>query len=347
LNKRDLLAIVLGKAEDQPAPLDFEELPEAAEDIPLERHACLLLLTARFASSILFESPEQEEATITVYPDLCTIISNFLGQHDGTYGTIIEEPMALTGSILALALMAHHRTPLKSPPEEPLFRQVILTLTACARGPSFRANSRVEQIPSNIFHSNPDAGARFRLVHDIFQQKEAFEHVQEPAIRWLKEELVAATSGIESLSLSENPFTDPTSFSTLYPLIYKPPPISVQDIRTGPSCNYATAFLQFVEKYAPVALAALNLYFLLLRSRVLRQKFKLAEDFNSRLREGYLAPLSEVAIVICEDQELASAIESQMGGGEGLVSMAQGAAAMVRHTIEDVERAMDDETHQG
>jgi hypothetical protein len=215
------------------------------------------------------------------------------------------------------------------------------------RGPSFRANSRLEQIPSNIFHSNPDAGARFRLVHDIFKQQEALEYAQEPAVRWLKEELVAATSGVESLSLSDNPFTDPSSFSTLYSLIYKPLPISVRDLREGPSCNHATAFLQFVEKYAPVALAALNLYFLLLHSRVLRQKFDLAERFNSRLRDGYLGPLSEFAVAICEDEDLASSIESQMGGGEGLVSMAQGAAAMVKHTIEDIERLMENETHQG
>lgn len=361
LSSRELLQVILKRGDDHPQPLDFEELPASADQIPLERHGCLLLLTARYASSVLFDYAVQDELNIAIYPDLHTIVSNFLGQYGSPSDAASEEPPALLDSILAVALIALHNAPAAATSDETHLKQLIVALTACARAPPFCRISRLEHIPGQVFHAIPDPTTRFNVLHSIFEDEEIHRFALEPAIHWLKDELLseesasAFTSSKSTAETETHQFANPTSFATLFSHVYAPLPLFYQNLplKPGSDASYLQIFLSFVQTYDRLYLSALNLYQLLLESSWLREKLQLDtnssssggddgnESFNARLRIVYLGPLKNLTRTLIEDEDAARAVENEMGGGPGFVEMTRNAARVVRHVIGCVEQAMD------
>ncbi|KAL2371353.1 hypothetical protein RJZ57_004220, partial [Blastomyces gilchristii] len=191
LETKELLDIISKPGDQQPLPLDFEETPKHPNDVPIQRHGCLLLLAARSAADKLLSSG-QPVKPIPVFPDLAAIFLNFLGESKSPYSTMMEEPEALVDSLLSLAVIASCN-PVSAPQNETEFSQLIIQLTACARAPGFRSFSRMARVPSTIFHSNPDPTARFNLINKILENED-LQDAREPAIGWLKDELLPAAA---------------------------------------------------------------------------------------------------------------------------------------------------------
>ncbi|EEH20372.1 hypothetical protein PABG_02631 [Paracoccidioides brasiliensis Pb03] len=336
IETKELLEIISKPNDQQLPPLDFEETPKRAEDIPLQRHGCLLLLAARCAADKLLSSGQPVEP-IPVFPDLAVIFSNFLGEGESAYSTVISEPEALVDSLLSLAVIASCE-PVAHPHSQTEFGQFMLQLTACIRAPSFRSFSRMARIPSKIFHRNPDSLARFNLVCRILDD-DNLEYSRETAMGWVKEELIAATapSPPGQKEKRECIFTDPKSFASLFPKIYKPIPDGWLTLRTAKTEDLINIWMTFTQHSLPFHLSVLNLLYFLTQSQALLEHLQM-KKFYPYLRSKFLEPLQAFMQNILTDAEITARVEMEVG--DETVQVGKGAADLVLHIIAEIEEGL-------
>lgn len=277
-----MIDVISQPSESQLPPLDFEDIPTSPEDIPLERHGCLLLLAARYATTILFESGRPVVET-SVFPDLANIFSNYLGQPKLPEGGIIGEPDVLIDSLLTLVVLSIER-PVETPESDEQFENFVLSLVACSRTPRLKKYNRIDRLAWTVFHSNPSPLSRFRLVRKVLEDQGDLGFAKESAIGWIKEEILSATKPIDDdkpseASKEENVFIDVKYFASLFPLIYDATnlPLEKESSPSSPLSPLTLLFLEFTQNLAPYHLAALNLYYLLTQSRDLRNRLEIAE----------------------------------------------------------------------
>ncbi|KAK2776972.1 hypothetical protein FQN53_002438 [Emmonsiellopsis sp. PD_33] len=332
LKTKDLVDNISKPNDEQAPPLDFEDIPKHAKNIPIERHGCLLLLAARSAADKLLSSGQPVEP-IPVFPDLAAIFSNFMGDSDSPYSTIVDEPGALIDSLLSLAVISsnEHISPLQSELE---FDQLVLQLTACIRAPGFRSFSRMARVPATIFHSNPDPAVRFNLIRKIFEHED-LQYAREPAIGWLKEELLSSTT--TTTKETENTFTDPRHFAILFPHIYQPIPENWQSLQTSETDHLLTTWMTFTQQLLPFYLSILNLYYLLTQSPSLFTQLQV-QKLHPYFRSKFLGPLKTFAQGISNDAEVTARIEMEVGEEAGM--MGRGAAELVLHVVGEIEERL-------
>ncbi|KAG5301337.1 Kinetochor_Ybp2 superfamily protein [Histoplasma ohiense] len=333
IETNELLDIISKPGDQQPPPLDFEETPKHAEDIHLQRHGCLLLLAARSAADKLLSSGQPVKA-IPVFPDLAAIYSHFLGEGESPYSVVMEEPEALVDSLCSLAVIASSN-PSSSPPNETEFTQFIIQLTACIRAPGFCSFSRMERVPSTIFHSNPDPVVRFNLIRQILEVED-IQYAREPAIGWLKEDLLAATTPNVHPDQKENPFIDPTHFAILFPRIYEPIPDDWLSLGTAKTDHLINTWLTFMQHLLPYHLAILNLYYFLTQSATLYKQLQI-QELHPAFESKFLVPLRTFAQQISTDAEIKARVEMEIGNEAEQVG--QGAAELMLHIIGEIEDA--------
>ncbi|KAL1961107.1 hypothetical protein VTO42DRAFT_3052 [Malbranchea cinnamomea] len=334
-DSKELLQIILKPTDEHPPPWDFENTARSAEEIPLERHGCLLLLAARHAYSVLRDTEREKKTDIAIFPDLSAIMSNFVQQPgQSPLDTVENEPIALIDSLLSLATVAHSKLLQPTPPDECQFKQLIDGLSACTSASAFQQIGRVERVTSNIFHAAPNATMRFNVIRSILAEEG--HHARESALRWLKGELISAT--VNLAEVADNPFTDASSFGALFTHIYSHATSSLENFTRAPR---PLDLLLFVQRSAPFHLAALNLYFFLLKSEALRKRLELETRFNAEFRAKYLDPLVEFSRKVCEDQDIARVIGDE-DLGENALAMARGAAAVIRHIADEIKQLMDE-----
>ncbi|KLJ11858.1 hypothetical protein EMPG_13005 [Blastomyces silverae] len=331
LETKELLDIISKPSDQQSLPLDFEEAPKHPNDVPIQRHGCLLLLAARSAADKLLSSG-QPVKPIPVFPDLAVIFSNFLGESKSPYSTVMEEPEALIDSLLSLAVIANC-SPVSAPQNETEFSQFIIQLTACTRAPGFRSFSRMARVPSTIFHSNPDPTARFNLISKILENED-LQYAREPAIGWLKEELLAATAPNGPPDQKENIFIDPSHFAILFQHIYKPIPADWLALRTAKTEDLINTWMTFTQHLLPYHLSILNFYYFLTQSPVLFERLQI-QKLHPSFESKFLVPLMTFARHISTDEEIKARVEMEIG--DEAEQMGHGAAELVLHIIGEIE----------
>ncbi|KKZ67602.1 hypothetical protein EMCG_06661 [[Emmonsia] crescens] len=332
IDTKELLDIISKPSDQQPLPLDFEDIPKHAKDIPIQRHGCLLLLAARSAADKLLSSGQPVKA-IPVFPDLAVIFSNFLREGESPYSTTIEEPEALVDSLLSLAVIASCNTS-SAPQHQTEFDQLIIQLTACIRAPGFRSFSRMARVPSTIFHSNPDPAARFNLIRKILENED-LQFARETAIGWLKQELLAATAP-NAPDQKGNIITDPSHFAILFPHIYEPIPDDWLSLGTAKTEDLINTWMTFTQNLLPYYLSILNLYYFLTQSPTIFKQLQI-QKLHPYFESKFLVPLMTFAQNISTDTEIKARVEMEIG--DEAEQMGQGAAELMLHIIGEIEES--------
>lgn len=313
--------------------MDFEELPKSAEEIPLERHGSLLLLAARLASTVLFDSG-QEIVQAPVFPDLARLFSNFLGSDDTPDVATLGQPQALLDSLLALTVVSVDQ-PISSPINDKEYEDFVLLLTACT---SRQTYSTVRRIPAAVVHSHPSQITRFRLIRKVLEN-DRLQYARDSAIGWLKDEILSvATQNKPAATTPTEPniFVDPHYFSVLFPLLFNP-----AFLDTSP--DIVASFITFSESFAPSIHAALSLYYILVSSPDLRERLQLEKTYVY-FRNKFFEPLK--TFLRRFESDLAQ------NGGDGRIEAAVGeemcqigmarSVGLIEHVIEQVEGALGD-----
>lgn len=325
--------MILKQSDTTTAPLDFEDIPKSVEDIPLERHGCLVLLVARYATAVLFDST-QTEMKLAVYPDISKVFANFLRNNSKTPDEVATEaPVPLLDSLLALALLSYHCGPDAISQDDSDFDQLILAMAACTQAPNVRQLSRTEKVTSKIFHGNPNVQSRYNLIRQVLE-KEEFQYARESALGWLKQELLSATATPSSASDPSNPFLDPESFNPLFHAIYKRLPDYYSNLSSLPAPILATLVVKFTSRHARMHITALNLYYLMCKSKTLHGTLELGK-LDAEFMGGFLVPLKDFANSISEDAQVSETVVKELD--EGMAQAAKSAADVVLHVIRDIE----------
>ncbi|KAL1965758.1 hypothetical protein VTN77DRAFT_5258 [Rasamsonia byssochlamydoides] len=327
LNDGELLRIVSAPAEKQPPPLDFEELPKSPEGIPLERHGSLLLLAARFSTTVLFSG--QENVRIPIYPDLAVIFSNFIDAHSGA---ALEQPQALQDALLALTVISI-REQIEEPVDDRQYEDFVLALTACSSRQSYNS---LRRIPSTVVRSHPSQIARFKLIRKVLESEDLL-YARESAIGWLKDEILATQVEAEkdTATVSTNIFVDPHYFSVLFPLLFNSTELSSLD---PSSSSIVVSWVRFSQLLATPIHAALSLYYILLSSPQLCKQLELGKTLRS-FQTKFLAPLKSLCRTFEEDLTEnggAGQIEAAVGEDTCRMGMAR-SVGLLYHVIEQIE----------
>ncbi|RAL14880.1 uncharacterized protein BO97DRAFT_412175 [Aspergillus homomorphus CBS 101889] len=330
LSDKQLLEIALKSPDDQPPPLDFDEPPRKADEIPLERHGSLLLLAARAASAELFSSGQV--TPIAVFPDLARVFRNFVGGYNSPDEVAFGQPQVLLDSLLALTVFAMQQ-PIQPPAIEKEFVDFVLCLTACTARQNY---SSVRRIPGTVVKSNSSAIARFKLIRTVLED-DRFRTVKDSAIVWVKDGILDASKASETDVTSESsPFLNPHYFSVLFPSLF-----DSSELLMNVSSDLVASWIKFSQTLTPSIHAALSLYYLLVSTPNLRQQLQLEKTYVY-FRNRFLEPL----------KSLCHAFEADLtkNGGDGQIEAAVGesltqigmarSVGLVSHALEQVEEAL-------
>lgn len=312
--------------DNQPPPLDFEEPPKRPEDVPLERHGTLLLLTARTAVAELF-SHGQEISALAVFPDLARIFSNFVSGPNTPIAALLEQPSILLDSLLTLTVLSTERS-IGSPKDEDEFKEFVLALAACSISQNYGS---IRRLSTTIVHSHPSQVARFRLIRRVLED-DGLQTIKDSAVGWLKHEILEAAAQASDSSI----FLSPHYFSAILPSLF-----IFDDLFLNVSSDIVASWLKFSQTLAPSLHASLSLLYLLISSSTLREQLQL-EKSVVYLRHTVLEPL----------KSLCHAFESDLtqNGGDGQIEAAvdlwqigmSRSVGLISHVLGQVEDAISD-----
>ncbi|KAL8815842.1 MAG: hypothetical protein Q9223_005062 [Gallowayella weberi] len=266
---------------ETPTNQDSTELPSSASDVPLSRPGCLYLLSASYASRILFHASSDKTEYLTESA-FFSFLSDFLGPpSSATLGT---EPASLIDSILFFGHYISEKTAMKHFLEQSENEstwtetlQYLSILSANTPSASLRYNAHV--LTSNLLHAHPNDQLRLSFIKDTLEHC-PYENLKASAVGWLKDEILAANpsqpnpvdgqvSADGKSEKSNSIFATPTCIATLAPQLF----VSPSNMSTEEFLAHENFFL-----------AALNLYLLLLTKEGLSVKL------------GLRAAMDEVAV---------------------------------------------------
>ncbi|KAI1914229.1 YAP1-binding protein 1 [Ophidiomyces ophidiicola] len=333
IETEDLLQVALNRGYSDASPLDFENLPKSAAEIPLEPHGCLIMLAARYSTAVLFDSTQPETNT-SVYTNIPKIFENFLtsNEKESIKEVAAEAPIPLLDSLMTLTLISTHHDPNSMILDENSFKKLLLTIVACVRVPSMCRLSRVERVPSALFHAYPNAQAKYDLIFSIFSDDE-LQYARESAISWLKQELLSTTQNALASDIP-NPFIKPNSFSTLFRAIYKPLPNSYSSLASLSTSALLAELINFTQRDSTLYISSLNFYYLLCKSDVLRQGLGI-QELDADFRRDYLNPMKVCAQSLTNDPTISEKVEKEFD--EGLAHLSKSVADIVLHVVGEIE----------
>ncbi|PYI34021.1 DUF1760-domain-containing protein [Aspergillus indologenus CBS 114.80] len=330
ISDKQLLEIALKSPDDQPPPLDFDEPPRKADEIPLERHGSLLLLAARAASAELFSSGPVTPTS--VFPDLARIFRNFVGGYNSPDEVAFGQPQVLLDSLLALAVFSMQQ-PIQPPAAEKEFIDFVLSLTACTARQNY---SSVRRIPGTVVQSNPSQIARFKLIRTVLED-DRFQTVKDSAIAWLKDGILEASKASETDVPTESSiFLNPHYFSVLFPSLF-----NSSALLMNVSSDLVASWIKFSQTLTPSIHAALSLYYLVVSSPNLRRQLQLEKTYVY-FRNRFLEPLKSLCHAFEADLKVHGGdgkIEAAVGEDLTQIGMAR-SVGLVSHALEQVEEAV-------
>ncbi|KAL4949192.1 YAP-binding/ALF4/Glomulin [Aspergillus filifer] len=327
LTDAELLKVVTEAPESQPPPLDFEEHPSKAEDIPIERHGALLLLASRAAVAQLLSSGKV--SPINTYPDLARIFHNFVGKFSSIDEVAFEQPQVLLDSLLALTVLSL-QSPTTTPSDEKEFSDFVVALTASTVRQTY---STVRRIPGTIIHANPSQIARFKIIRKVLED-DSYRTIKDRAIDWLKNEILEAAK--EPSASDTNIFLNPHYFSVLTPLLFSPPTLDL-DL----SSDLVTSWIRFTQSLSPAIHSALNLYYILISSPTLRSQLQLEKTYVF-FRNRFLDPVKSICDAFNADlPENGGDGKIQASVGEDMVQIGNARSVnLILNVVEQVEDAV-------
>ncbi|KAE8150680.1 YAP-binding/ALF4/Glomulin [Aspergillus avenaceus] len=323
LDDAQLIAIVSQSPDKQPQPLDFDQPPTNAEEIPLERHGALLLLAARAAMAELFSSGQV--TPIRVFPNLARIFENFINAHDTPDEIAFGQPQALLDSLLTLTVFSMQKA-IGEPSNEVEFHKFLLSLSACTTRQSYNS---VRKIPSIILHSHPSPIVRFKAIRQVLED-DRYQLLKDGAIGWLKDEILNSTDS--------DVFTNPHYFSVLFPLLF-----DSSKLLLNVSSDLVASWIKFSQILTPSIHSSLNLYYILVSSSQLRAQLQLEKTYIY-FRNRFLEPLKSLLHAFEGDLTQNGGegkIEASVGENMCQVGMAR-SVGLVSHAVDQVEDAVGD-----
>ncbi|KAL4807598.1 DUF1760-domain-containing protein [Aspergillus unguis] len=321
----ELLEVVTRAPETQPPPLDFEEHPNSAAEIHLERHGSLLLLASRAAVGKLFS---RKASQINIYPELARIFDNFVGKFCSFDEVAFEQPQVLLDSLLALTVLSL-QSPASAPANESEFTDFVLSLTACTVRQTY---STVRKIPSSVIHRNPSQVSRFKIIRKVLEDGN-YGTIKDRAIDWLKDEILEAAK--EPPSAESSIFLNPHYFSVLFPLLFASPALEL-DIS-----ELVASWVKFTQSIGPSIHSALNLYYVLVSSSQLRSQLQLEKTYVY-FRNRFLEPLKAICSAFTADlTENGGDGKIEASVGEDMVKIGTArSVSLILHVVDQVEDAV-------
>lgn len=319
-------------------PIDFEDPPKSPDDIPLERHGCLLLLAARAAGAIMFASGHPMP-DIPIFPHLYKMFDSFLGETHNLDEVAYGQPQALLDALVALTIHSMQQS-IAVPEDEIGFKRFVIALTACT---ARQSHAIVRQIPATIVHSHPSQMARFKLIHSILAN-DRLGAAWESAISWLKEEIIHADSAGTVLRdrthsdvrfSAHTIFHDPVYFWAMVPPLF-------HSVKTVTAEGLVESWMHLIETQGSAVHAALNLYYLLL-----------SESFRTRLQLAKTVPFFRTQ-VLNPLRKLFRDFEADLPshGGDGLIQSSVGeemcaignarTVGVIGLTLDQIEETLND-----
>lgn len=319
-----VLWVIIGLPASKQIPLlEFHNLPDDPEDIPLERHGCLLLLAARAAAATIFASGH-EIPMFPVFPDVAKIFSNFLGTVPNIDQVNYGQPPALLDALVTLAISAMQE-PMGRPSGDGEFKRFVITLTGC----TVRQNHGiVRQLPGTIVHNHPSREVRFNLIYETLKDTR-LEFAWDSAISWLKQEILSTDSAATI-------FHDPCYFWALFPHLF-------HSVRIVVSKDLLNSWMLLTESQGAAVHSALNLYYLILMHESLGGRLHLEKTIPF-FRNDVMIPL----------RKLLRDIEADLpsNGGAGLIEISVGeemcalgnarSVGIIGLTLDQIEEVVND-----
>ncbi|KAL8803005.1 MAG: hypothetical protein Q9182_003431 [Xanthomendoza sp. 2 TL-2023] len=304
---------------------DSNELPSSASDVPLSRPGCLYLLSASYASRILFHSSSDKTDYLTE-STFFSLLSDFLGPpSSATLGT---EPSSLIDSILFFGHYTSEKIAmkhsLKQSENESTWTetlQYLSILSANTPSASLRYNAHV--LTSKLLHAHSNDQLRLSFIKDTLEHC-PYENLKASAVGWLKDEILAADMPLPNQvhgqvpadggnEKSDSIFATPTCIATLAPQLF----VSPLDMSTEEFLAHESFFL-----------AALNLYFLLLSKDGLSAKLDLRTAMDEVVVSGkrdcrWLLGMERRLAELGEENEGGTRVQEIGGSGlmEGVIAM--------------------------
>ncbi|KAL8725614.1 MAG: hypothetical protein Q9166_007249 [cf. Caloplaca sp. 2 TL-2023] len=332
------------------------DLPSAASDVALSRLGCLYLLSAGYASAILFHTapsnePEQPIESTTFF----SLLDNFLG--DPSSPTLGTQPSSLIDSLLFLG---HHILEtaglgtffINDPRSESTWTKTLRYLSVLsATTPSAPLRYNAHLLTSNLLHAHPDSLSKLSFMKDTLQHC-PYENIKASAVGWLKDEVLradttqrgVAISSVEYLSKSarqgsstddhdatdadrdgtkedENVFATPICISTLAPQLFVDP-----SGMEGEEFKVNEGFF----------LAVLNFYYFLLSKVGLRERLNLSGAM-SELADEVKAEGGWLGLIESKLEELKGEETRGTQEGVGGYSLLEGLVAMCKEKEKERE----------
>ncbi|KAI9884811.1 MAG: hypothetical protein M1823_003400 [Watsoniomyces obsoletus] len=290
-----------------------DDHPSAASDIPLSRPGCLFILVSTIASHYLSQSSDPyPTSTFAISPHHNRVVQVFLGANgdNNSMGVNIgRQPGAIVDAIITLGLWAYEDGRLGSlgqteVDEFNIYLQKLSLLSIRHPSSSIRAHSHI--LSSAILHAHPIEKTRHAIIIDILKRSHD-GNMKALAVEWFKDELLSANRPSSEktpfkTATTSTIFTDPKTLRTLAPLIFT-------DLRNvvhlmnisqerrqqeqaettrndGEVEEYRQEILQVnLETYLPFYMASLNLLFLLLNAKDLKEGLNVLGLFLDRKGE--------------------------------------------------------------
>ncbi|KAI4246453.1 MAG: hypothetical protein L6R42_009895, partial [Xanthoria sp. 1 TBL-2021] len=250
------------------------DLPASASEVPLSRPGCFYLLCASYASAVLFRALSKQRQDPSK-PTIFSLLSDFLG--DPSSSTFGSESLPLMDSLL---FFGHYTLQgddlgrfLERPENDSVFTKTLQYFSIIsANTPSAALRYAAHLLTSKILYAHPNDHLRLSFIKDTLQHC-PYENLKGCAVGWLKDEILAAniprnSNAVGQKSMEGNNektnssiFATPTCIATLAPHLFISP-------------NNMTSKDEF-HAHEGFFLAALNLYYLLLCNKGLKEKLDL------------------------------------------------------------------------
>ncbi|MCJ1431320.1 hypothetical protein MMC27_000671 [Xylographa pallens] len=282
------------------------KLQSTCTDFPLSRKGMLYILGAELASKVLREQLDRPAMVLGFHFDSVT---GFLDPNLAAIGT---EPLVVLDTILLLGFTRLEdnleRVSRFSNPEFYQYLQKLSLLSANAPSSSIRYHAHL--MATKTLHTYPSKQARFNFIQDTFEHC-PYENLLVCTIGWLKDEILAAVASetvvkneaeiieeaMENYHLSDD---SNASFTFASPETLKSLSLYLFSIDTAG--EHHGGYMGRIPFY----MTALNLYYLLWVSPVVRDRLQVPAFENLYDIQGsFVKPLRNICEVLLDDPPMA------------------------------------------
>ncbi|MCJ1376947.1 hypothetical protein MMC17_000037 [Xylographa soralifera] len=281
-------------------------LQSTHEDFPVSRKGMLYILGAELASKVLYEKIDRPAMVLGFHFDS---VAGFLDRDLAAIGT---EPLIVLDTILLLGFTRLEDNLKHASRFSNLeFYQYLQKLSLLsANAPSSSIRYQAHLMATKILHTYPSKQARFSFIQDTFEHC-PYENLLVCTIGWLKEEILAAIASEKVVkneakvieeSMKKQHLSDETDagFTFASPETLKSLNVYLFSIDTPG--EHPGGYMGRIPFY----MTALNLYYLLWVSPVVRDRLQVpALEKMCDIKGRFVTPLRDICRVLLDDPPMA------------------------------------------